>query len=138
VQAIEIEIALSVSIDFRVAFVRRYKVDGDLDPDLQQLPSGSLAFGDLVVACNVPAIKRHTEAVRVTGLGQQGFRPFRVGNRRPIQFGDVAVGTRGGDHTGRDEELTHQLVHGRLHVQGVGHRLAHSFVLERVAPLDVG
>jgi hypothetical protein len=138
VQAIEIEIALSVSVDFRVTFVRRYKVDGDLDPDLQQLPSGSFAFGDLVVAGIVPAIKRHAEAIRITGFGEERLCTLRIASRRSIQFGDIAVGARRGDHAGGDEELTHQIMHRRLHVQGVGHRLAHPFVVERVPPLDVG
>jgi hypothetical protein len=38
-------------------FVRRQEVDRDLDPDLAQLLSHSLAFGDLVVAPVVGAVR---------------------------------------------------------------------------------
>ena len=97
-----------------------------------------LAFGDLVVAPIVRAIEGDAEAIRIAGFGEQGLRLLRIADRRPIQFGHVAVDARGRDHPGRDEELTHQVVQRRLQVHRVGHRLAHPLVLEWVAPLDVG
>ena len=50
-------------------------------PTAPELPSRSIALGNLIVARLVGAVEGHAEAVRVAGLGEQGPRPLKVANR---------------------------------------------------------